>query len=131
MHLGYKNAKRKPVMDPISDMNDAETARLANLIRARLKELEGENALGRQGQSVVELDQQAVGRLSRMDALQNQAMAVAQQNRRDIEAKGLHAALRRIDDGDFGYCEDCGDDIAVKRLELNPVTTRCVSCASG
>ena len=118
-------------MKAISDMNDAETARLANLIRARLKELEAENALGRQGRSVVELDQQAVGRLSRMDALQNQAMAVAQQNRRDAEATGLHDALRRIGNGDFGYCEDCGDDIAVKRLELNPATTRCVSCASG
>lgn len=126
-----EKAKRKPVMRSISNMNDAEISRFAKLIRTRLEDIEVENSLGEHGQSVVELDQQAIGRLSRMDALQNQAMAVAQQNRRDAEAKGLRSALQRIEDGEFGYCEDCGDAIAAKRLELNPTATRCVSCASG
>jgi DnaK suppressor protein len=66
-----------------------------------------------------------------MDALQNQAMAKAQQNRRNTLALRLRAALTRIDDGEFGYCEDCGDDIAPKRLELDPAATKCFSCASG
>ncbi|MFC3118290.1 TraR/DksA family transcriptional regulator [Jhaorihella thermophila] len=80
---------------------------------------------------MVQLDQQSVGRLSRMDALQNQAMAKAQQARRDLESRRLRAALARIDEGEFGWCEDCGEEIPIRRLELDPAATRCVSCAAG
>ena len=112
-------------------MTDAELARFGQLIHARLAEIEEENARGRDSQSVVELDQQSVGRLSRMDALQMQAMARAQQRRRDSEARRLRAALRRMDDGDYGYCDSCGEEIAPKRLELDLAATRCIGCASG
>ena len=112
-------------------MNGSETARYTALIRDRLTAIKAENQLGQDGQSVVQLDQQSVGRLSRMDALRNQAMAKAQQARRDIQARRLNGALARIEAGEFGYCEDCGDDIAPKRLELDPSVTKCISCASG
>ena len=102
-----------------------------DLITARLAEIAAEDALGQDGQSVVELDQQAFGRLSRMDALQNQAMAKAQQVRRDGEAGRLRAALERIKAGDYGECEDCGEDIPPGRLRLDLAALRCVSCASG
>lgn len=100
-------------------------------ILARLDALEAEDALGRSGQATVELDQQAVGRLSRMDALQNQAMARATGARRQAERARLSAALARLDAGEFGYCEDCGDAIAPGRLRLDPAATRCIGCASG
>lgn len=112
-------------------MNETETARFAALIRQRLHQIDEDSRLGRDGQAVVQLDQQSVGRLSRMDALQNQAMAKAQQARRDSEAAGLRAALTRIEDGDFGWCEECGEPIAPRRLELNPAVTRCIGCAAG
>lgn len=118
-------------MGDIPGMNESELARFAALIRARLAEIEAENTLGQDGQAVVQLDQQSVGRLSRMDALQNQAMAKAQQARRDVQARRLNAALARIDEGEFGWCEECGEPIAPKRLDLDPAATRCVSCASG
>ena len=70
-------------------MNDSRMTEFRELIGARLAEIVGEDTLGRGGQAVVELDQQAVGRLSRMDALQNQAMAKAQQVRRDGEVRRL------------------------------------------
>lgn len=111
--------------------NGSDTTWFLALIRTRLEALEAENQLGQDAQSVVQLDQQSVGRLARMDALQHQAMAKAQQARRDIQARRLHAALARIDEGEFGYCEDCGEDIAPKRLELDPTVTKCVTCASG
>ena len=123
--------KRKPVIGIISDMNATERTRFAGLIRTRLAAIEAENALGAEGQSVVTLDQQSVGRLSRMDALQVQAMALAQQKRRDGEAARLRATLERIGEDDFGRCEDCGEEIATKRLELNPAATRCIACAAG
>lgn len=79
----------------------------------------------------VELDQQSVGRLSRQDALQQQAMAKAQDTRRLLEIRKIAAALQRIDSGDFGWCEGCGEAIAVKRLEIDPTALLCVNCASG
>lgn len=112
-------------------MNDAERSRFQALITGRLADLDAEDSLGRDGQSVVTLDQQAVGRLSRQDALLSQSMAKATQSRRDAQRKALQAALVRIDDGEFGYCEDCGEEIAPKRLELDPTARRCISCASG
>lgn len=112
-------------------MDDKEIIRFRTLIETQIAGLEEDNALGREGQGVVTLDQQSVGRLSRMDALQNQAMAKATQVRRDALGRRLRAALQRIDEGEFGYCEDCGDEIAIRRLELDPGVTRCISCASG
>ena len=112
-------------------MKDATLQDFRDLIARRLAALDEEDARGRQGQSVVTLDQQAMGRLSRQDALLNQSMARATQTRRDAQRRALKAALIRIEDGEFGYCDDCGEEIARKRLELDPTATRCVSCASG
>lgn len=78
----------------------------------------------------VELDQQVQGRLSRMDAIQGQAMAQATIERRRVEIAQIEAAFARMDEGEFGYCVECGDDIAPKRLELNPAIARCVECAN-
>lgn len=77
----------------------------------------------------VTLDQQSVGRLSRMDALQGQAMAQAMQSRRDGRAIALRAALERLSGDDFGWCEDCGGFIGLKRLDLDPTVLRCIECA--
>ncbi|WP_292288065.1 TraR/DksA C4-type zinc finger protein [Marivita sp.] len=118
-------------MTGIRKLNEATTHRFREVILSRLEELEAEDSLGRDGQSVVSLDQQAVGRLSRQDALLSQSMAKATQARRDAKRRGLRAAIARLEEGEFGYCEDCGEDISPKRLELDPTVTRCISCASG
>ena len=80
------------------------------LIELQLEELTADNALGQSAQKTVELDQQSVGRLSRMDALQSQAMAQAQQRRRDVLKGSLQAALQRLKVEEFGYCRECGED---------------------
>ena len=77
----------------------------------------------------VELDQQSVGRLSRMDAMQVQAMAQAVEDRRRARLQRIDAALKRLESGDYGYCVSCDEDIPVKRLEIDPATDRCVDCA--
>lgn len=112
-------------------MQSETLARFRARIETRLAELAEEDARGRSGQATVELDQQAVGRLSRQDALQSQAMARATHARRDVERRRLRAAVKRIEDGDFGICEDCGEEIGAGRLELDPGATRCISCATG
>jgi DnaK suppressor protein len=77
----------------------------------------------------VKLDQTMVGRLSRMDALQDQAMQLATEERRHHEIQRIDAALQRIEEGEFGYCVSCGDDIEPKRLENNPTIPTCIGCA--
>ncbi len=112
-------------------MNETERQIFRTRIEARLAELSEDLERGIDGTATVELDQQAIGRLSRQDALINQAMSRAQQDRRGLEQKRLEAALDRIESGDYGFCDDCGEDIPRKRLELDLAATRCVSCASG
>ena len=99
-----------------------------NQMQVELKTLD---ELGQDGQRTVELDQQAVGRLSRMDALQGQAMAKATAARRDQQAKRIDLALQRISSGEFGECLDCGEDMPTGRLDLDPTAALCVSCSSG
>lgn len=112
-------------------MNGTRQQEFRELINDRLAELTAEDALGQAGKATVALDQQAVGRLSRMDALQNQAMAKATDVRRTSERTRLMAALARLEEDEFGYCDDCGDEIAYARLRLDPAATRCVECANG
>ena len=92
-------------------------------------ELEELSAAGAEERRPVELDQQSVGRLSRMDALQVQAMAQAVDARRRVRLQRIEAALRRIDDGEYGYCAVCGEEIQPKRLAIEPTSERCVDCA--
>ena len=115
----------------VTPVNETSLAHFSDLIASRLAALDAEDQLGEAGQATVELDQQAVGRLSRMDALQNQAMAKANSTRRQSERLRLEAALARMDEGEFGYCEDCGDEIAPQRLDLDPAATKCIDCARG
>ena len=77
----------------------------------------------------VVLDQSQVGRLSRMDAMQVQEMALEQERRREIEIKKINAALVRIAEGEYGFCSKCGQGISSKRLEFDPSTPMCVDCA--
>ena len=113
-------------MNENSDI-DPETARATLIARRRkLLRLVESSAEARQP---VELDQARVGRLTRMDALQSQAMSVATDRRRKVELRQIEAALGRVEDGDYGYCVNCGEAIAAKRLALNPTTPVCIDCA--
>lgn len=112
-------------------MDDIAVQHLKARLVALASEIDAEDALGADGQRTVELDQQAIGRLSRQDALQQQAMAKATQLRRDQQRVRLASALARMDAGEYGYCAECGEEIALKRLELDPTVPTCVSCARG
>jgi DnaK suppressor protein len=79
--------------------------------------------------ATVVLDQSSVGRLSRMDALQQQAMAQNSSQRTEEELRRIEAALRRCEDGSYGYCVKCDERIDPRRLELYPTTPLCIGCA--
>lgn len=82
-----------------------------------------------EGSGVVELDQQAVGRLSRMDAMQNQQMALDTQRRYQAQLVEVEKALKRIENGSYGFCSQCDEVINPKRLAINPTSTECIHCA--
>lgn len=100
-----------------------------NLLKLRA-ELEAEVETAAGSAAVVELDQSKVGRLSRMDAMQAQAMAQASSERRDATLRGITAALKRLDDGEYGLCQACDEPINPKRLEFDPTVLHCIGCAS-
>lgn len=101
-------------------------------IREQLLRLRSElQALGdslQQSGETVELDQARVGRLSRMDAMQAQQMALEAARRREAQLVAINGALRRLDTGDYGDCFVCGEAIDVRRLAVDPTLTRCIRC---
>jgi DnaK suppressor protein len=76
----------------------------------------------------MELDQTRVGRLSRMDAMQQQAMASGMKERLQIRSRRLEAALARIQSGAFGVCCQCGESISAGRLQVDPGGPFCAAC---
>jgi DnaK suppressor protein len=99
----------------------------AKLLRSKAELRELEATLEDAGKTV-ELDQTRVGRLSRMDAMQAQQMALEASRRRRQQIAEIDTALRVIEKGDYGYCIECGDEIDVRRLEVAPANPRCMTC---
>lgn len=97
----------------------------------RLAELDRLDALNADGRAPVTLQQDSVGRLSRMDAMQQQAMAKAEERRRKAERKRIGAALERIGEGEWSWCVTCGEEIAAGRLQGDPSVATCVKCAAA
>ena len=79
----------------------------------------------------VTLDQQSVGRVSRIDAIQQQQMALANQKQTSDMLKGIELALRRIGDASYGDCQECGEPIAYARLQAQPFASLCIDCQSA
>ena len=77
----------------------------------------------------VALDQNRMGRLTRMDALQGQQMAQEAERRRLLKLKQIAGAMLRIEQGDFGYCYRCDHEIQLERLRFDPTITRCIQCS--
>ncbi len=108
-------------------MHDA--AGIERLLRNRLTRIEADQAATASERGPVMLDQSRIGRLSRMDALQVQAMAEAQDRRRRAERQRIEAALERLADGTWGLCTECGEAIAGARLDFDPTVALCIRCA--
>lgn len=79
----------------------------------------------------VQLDQQSVGRLSRMDAIQAQQMALAAERQRKTQINRIRRALNDIELGEFGWCAICGDEIPDGRLDPDPAVHLCINCAAA
>ena len=110
--------------------DDEELALIKMRLLQMQQELQGWQEDGEAAAGVVELDQTAVGRLSRMDAMQGQAMSKEAGRRRLQALQKIAAALRRLESGNYGFCLSCDEPIAAARLALDPAAPLCIDCAS-
>ena len=94
-------------------------------LQVELRDLIRESAAGA---ATVELDQARVGRLSRMDAIQQQKMIEAARRARQLRLQQVDGALHRLAEGDYGACLGCGEELAFERLKARPETLFCVPC---
>jgi DnaK suppressor protein len=115
-------------------MNETSTIDLSEIRRRLLEErgrLLASSEQSEEERKPVTLDQQNIGRLSRMDALQGQAMALATEERRRTRRQQIDAALDRLERDEYGECALCGEPIAPRRLALDPAVATCLECASA
>ena len=112
-------------------MNDGDIESLKRRLIEQREELLDVADSSREAAQTVELDQTRVGRVSRMDALQAQAMAKESDRRRVLTLKRIESALKRIEEGEYGYCVTCDELIAEKRLAADPGVLLCLDCASS
>jgi DnaK suppressor protein len=96
-------------------------------ITRRLEEIAAELAMQEESTQPVSPDV-SIGRLSRLDSMQAQQIALAGKRRLEDERGRLHEAMRRIETGSYGHCLLCRSDIATERLENQPDAVTCVPC---
>ena len=111
-------------------MNSIDLAHYKKILLHRQKEIIAMQQTTNDSTRPVDLDQSSVGRLSRMDAMQSQAMALENKRRREIELTRIDAALERIKEEEYGYCAACDEEIDQRRLSVDPANPFCVKCAS-
>ena len=109
-------------------MDDLQIEALKVKVQSLLRELEAELHASAGDEAVVTLDT-SIGRLSRMDAMQQQQMALELKRRKEQYRLRLENALKRIDQGTYGRCGRCKGPITAERLEIQPDAVLCVRCA--
>ena len=71
----------------------------------------------------------SIGRVSRMDAINNRSVNEAALRQLEMQVKGLEDALQRLGDDKFGRCVSCGEKIPLGRIIIMPGAIRCVRCS--
>lgn len=109
------------------DLTDEQLAELRSDLDALLEALDGGLELSAEGSKPVDLDQ-PIGRLSRMDAMQQQKMVQAQRQRAGLRRQQVLGALASFERDEYGECRGCGEPIAYKRLKARPEASLCIDC---
>ncbi|MFT5693262.1 MAG: DnaK suppressor protein [Oceanicoccus sp.] len=76
----------------------------------------------------IKLDQQAIGRVSRIDAIQQQEMVKANRRQSQLQLNRVQEALDAFDLGEFGFCKNCDESIGFARLKIGPDSSLCIRC---
>lgn len=111
----------------MEELDDARIDALEARLRRMLSESTELVASTRDGAKPVDLDE-PIGRLTRMDAMQQQATLQAERRAHDLRRRQVEQALRRIEDGSYGSCLKCGEPVGTARLEARPESPFCLDC---
>lgn len=109
-------------------MTKAELKKIKESLLRLKTELQDDEETLKETSEPVELDQTRVGRLTRMGAMQAQQMALETVRRRKEHLVKIEGALQRIESDDYGYCFVCEEEIDIRRLTVDPTSTRCMEC---
>jgi len=109
-------------------MNEKEAKEIAGIIDEQIESVTEEIEELKELTKPVKLDA-SVGRLSRMDAINNKAINDKSLREKKSTLQKLERARERAKEGDLGKCLKCGNDIPFGRLKIMSYTTRCVQCA--
>jgi DnaK suppressor protein len=109
-------------------LNPNQLQILREKLQTQLSDIETGATQRQESSATVALDQTSVGRLSRMDAIQQQAFGLAAARRAEEQKLRLRAALRRIDESAYGNCIDCEEPIGIQRLVADPCALLCLDC---
>ena len=115
---------------PAPEFNAQQLATFRHALEEKRRDLENQLQIGDDAAQPVSLDQQSVGRVSRVDAIQQQQMALAGREQAAGQLRQVVQALQRIDDGVYGICLRCDEPIAAARLQAQPYARLCVACQS-
>jgi len=110
------------------ELSPEEIRLLSQKLSENIDELTQLITLCKHRAETVDLDQAAVGRVTRIDAMQQQSMAQANLAQYEILLKQTRAAFRKIELGDYGYCAVCEECIGFKRLSIKPEGPLCINC---
>ena len=109
-------------------MNAERIEHFRKCLQDLAEEINVDLAANRDDAEIVELDT-SIGRLSRMDAMQNQQMALELRRRRENQLLRIKNAFKRMDRGEYGRCSKCKRAITEERLEVFPDAVMCVLCS--
>ena len=112
------------------ELTTSQIDELARELKSQKKALQQQLQDSQQSSAPVTLDQQSVGRVSRIDAIQQQQMAVANREQVNAILKLTNLALERIGVEEYGYCLECGEPIGNARLQVQPQSPNCMACQS-
>lgn len=112
----------------MESLNAQNLQQLRVLLLQSRDELEQQLNIGKTATEAVKLDQTTVGRVSRVDAMQQQSMAVSTREMASQRLKKVKRALQNLDEQCYGYCDGCDEEIAVKRLLAQPEANLCINC---
>jgi DnaK suppressor protein len=115
----------------MEELSKTETETLREQLIALVAEIENALRTSAASAAPVVLDQSSVGRLSRMDAMQQQAMAKATRQKAQIRLTQCKVALSAFDRDEYGLCRKCEEPIGYRRLSAKPEAPFCVQCQRG
>ncbi len=114
----------------MEELSDDQLATLHRMLEALKVELRAELDRDSDAAAIVDLDTPQ-GRLSRMDAMQQQKMAQAQRRRLRVRLSHIDRALVAVSDDEYGECRICEEPIGYRRLSVRPEAPLCIGCTEA